>query len=445
MGKQAPFTGPFAPSEADLAQCVRCGLCLQHCPTFVATGLETESPRGRLYLIKAMAEGLIEPTVNVTNHMDQCLQCRNCEAVCPSGAPYGRIMERARAEVLDSGRAPLAWRLRALFLRQAIVQPRRLALLASLLRLYRASGLRSFAEGVPFLRDRALFAPAISGNPFTKRGVIVRPKGEMKSRVALLTGCIMPLAFGRVHEATARVLARNGCEVIAPAGQVCCGALHAHNGDLTTATKLARRNIDAFLAEGVDAVIVNSAGCGAAMKEYGELLAGDPEYAERAEKLARSVRDVSEFLVSLPFEPPQPTTPITPRSRSEEGSPRSGEGEGPVAVTYQDSCHLAHAQRITQAPREILRSLPGLHLVEMAHADRCCGSAGVYAFTQREMSLRLLDEKVTDISRTGATVIATTNPGCMTQLEAGLRRRRVKGRVVHVVELLDEAYRRSGL
>jgi len=423
MGKQAAFTGPFTPSEADLAQCVRCGLCLQHCPTFVATGLETESPRGRLYLIKAMAEGLIEPTVNVTAHMDMCLQCRNCEAVCPSGVPYGRIMEGARAEVLASDRAPLSWRLRALFLREVIAHPARLKVLASALRLYRASGLRTLAERVPGLRDRVLFAPTIAGRAFDRRGVVARPKGEPKYRVALLTGCIMPHAYGRVHAATARVLARNGCEVIAPAAQVCCGALHAHNGDLPTAIRLARQNVHAFGAEAFDAIVVNSAGCGSAMKEYGELLAGDALYEETARAMAARIRDVSEFLVSLPFEPPG--------------------GRVEQTVTYQDSCHLAHAQRITGAPRQVLAAIPGLQLTEMVNADRCCGSAGVYGLTQRDMSLQLLDEKMQQFKLTGADLIATANPGCMTQLEAGLRRHRLPGRVVHVVELLDAAYGRS--
>ena len=423
MGKQAPFTGPFAPSEADLAQCVRCGLCLQHCPTYLQTGLEAESPRGRLYLIKAMSEGLIEPTVNVTGHMDMCLQCRNCEAVCPSGAPYGRIMGRARAEILIGGRAPLSWRLRALFLRQVVARPRRLAVLATALRLYRASGMRTVAEHVPLLRDRLLLAPTITGKAFQGRGVLARPKGDAKYRVALLTGCIMPLAYGHVHEATVRVLARNGCAVVAPATQGCCGALHGHNGDLPTAMELARRNIDAFLAEDFDAVIVNSAGCGSAMKEYGELLGADDDYAEPAQRLSARVKDVSEFLATLPFEAPA--------------------GELGVSVTYQDSCHLAHAQRITAAPREIIASIPGVRVVEMPHADRCCGSAGVYGLTQGEMSLRLLDEKMGEIKQTGAEVIATANPGCMAQLEAGARRHRLKRRVVHVVELLDEAYRRG--
>lgn len=411
----------FAPADEDLAQCVRCGLCLQHCPTFVQTGLETESPRGRLYLMKALAEGIIEPTPNVVGHLDQCLQCRNCEAVCPSGVPYGRIMERTRANVLHGKHAPLAWRLRSAFLRRMISNPIGLSFFSGALRLFEASGVRSLAERVPGLRDRIQLVPSIRGKPFRDRDVLARPDGEVRRRVALLTGCIMAQAYGRVHRATVRVLARNGCEVVSPPDQVCCGALHAHNGDLPAARDLARRNIEAFLEAGVDAVVVNSAGCGAAMKEYGELLADDFDYRGKAELFSTQVKDVTEFLVALPFEPPA--------ARFER------------TATYQDSCHLAHAQRISAAPREIMRSIPGLELIEMEHADRCCGSAGVYSLTQPQMSLDLLDDKMRHVLATGAIIIATANPGCMSQLEAGLRRERMTGRVVHVVELLDRAYR----
>lgn len=413
----------FAPTDEDLAQCVRCGLCLQHCPTFVQTGLETESPRGRLYLMRALAVGIIEPTENVVGHLDQCLQCRNCEAVCPSGVPYGRIMERTRASILHSKHAPPEWRLRSSFLRRMISSPSGLSALAGALRLFEASGIRALAERIPVLRDRTLLAPSIGGKPFRESGVLARPEGSARARVAILTGCIMAQAYGRVHRATVRVLARNGCEVAAPSAQVCCGALHAHNGDLPMAQELARKNIDAFLEAGVEAIVVNSAGCGAAMKEYGELLADDGEYAERAEQFSSRVKDVSEFLVGLPFE--------RPTGRLER------------TVTYQDSCHLAHAQRISAAPREIMQSVAGLDLVEMEHADRCCGSAGVYSLTQPQMSLDLLDDKMRHVRATNAPIIATANPGCMSQLEAGLRREHMDGRVVHVVELLDRAYRRE--
>jgi len=249
------------------------------------------------------------------------------------------------------------------------------------------------------VRDRVVLAPTISGPTFRAQSVLTPPQSNARGRVALLTGCIMPHAFGRVHEATVRVLARNGLDVVAPPGQLCCGALHSHNGDRPTARALARRNIDAFLQAQVDAVVVNSAGCSSAMKEYPQLLADDPGYAEKAERFAGLVKDVTELLAELPLEPPP----------------------GPLEadVTYQDPCHLAHAQRISRAPRDVLTAIPGLRLVEMEHPDRCCGSAGVYSLAHRQMSLDLLDGKMREIAATGAGVIATANPGCMLQLEAG--------------------------
>jgi glycolate oxidase iron-sulfur subunit len=236
----------------------------------------------------------------------------------------------------------------------------------------------------------------------------------------LLGGCVMPLTYPQVHEATVRVLARNGCRVLVPASQGCCGALHLHAGDREAARTLARRNIDVFLAGGADYIAVNAAGCGSTMKEYAELLADDPTYAERARQLSGRVRDISELLVELGFVPPQ--------------------GRVDESVTYQDSCHLVHAQRVRDAPRRILRSIPGLRLVEMALPDRCCGSAGIYNLTQPEMSRRLLADKMTDALATGCGVIATANPGCQLQLELGVRLHGDAQRVVHLVELLDRAY-----
>jgi glycolate oxidase iron-sulfur subunit len=233
----------------------------------------------------------------------------------------------------------------------------------------------------------------------------------------------MPLLYPGAHEATVRVLARNGFQVVAPPDQRCCGALNLHAGDRRTARELARRNIDAFLAAEVEAVIVNSAGCGSTLKEYGELLGQDPQYAEEACRFSAMVQDVTEFLAALPFETPRVQRAVSQRA------------------TYQGSCHLVHAQNVGSAPRELLRAIPGLELVEMEAPDRCCGNAGIYSFAQREMSLRLLDDKMRAVAATGASVIATANPGCMLQLEAGLRRHRLPGRVVHVIELLDEAYR----
>ena len=415
------------PSAKDMSQCVHCGFCLQECPTYLQLGLETDSPRGRIHLIQAVAEGRAEPTASLVGHLDLCLQCRACETACPSGVPFGRIMESGRAMLVQRGRLPLAWRARVWLLRQLFPYPKRLRLLFSLLRLYQRSGLQRLLRASRLLRvaGRGL-AEAESMLPEVPRRAFESPPEPAASatkvrRVALLTGCVMPLLYPRAHEATVRVLARHGFSVVAPPDQRCCGALNLHAGDRRTARELARRNIAAFLSAGVEAVIVNSAGCGSTLKEYGELLEQDPEYAEQARRFSALVRDVTEFLAELPFEPPQ-------------GSVRQ-------RVTYQDSCHLVHGQKVRSAPRELLRAIPGLELVELEAPDRCCGSAGIYSFAQREMSLRLLDDKMRDVAAVGAPVIATANPGCMMQLKAGLRRHGLPGRVVHVIELLDEAYR----
>ena len=427
------------PSAKDMSQCVHCGFCLQECPTYLQLGLETDSPRGRIHLIQALTEGRAEATPSLVSHLDLCLQCRACETACPSGVPFGRIMESGRAMLVQSGRVPLAWRLRVWLLRQLFPYPKRLRLLFALLRFYQRSGLRWLLRTSRLLRilpgglaEAESMLPEVPSRAF-------EPPAEPSAgaatarRVALLTGCVMPLLYPRTHEATVRVLDRHGLQVVAPPGQGCCGALNLHAGDRRTARELARRNIDAFLAAEVEAVVVNSAGCGSTLKEYGELLEQDPEYAEKAQRFSALVRDVTEFLTELPFEPPR-------------GAVRQ-------RVTYQDSCHLVHAQQVRSAPRELLRAIPGLELVEMASPDRCCGSAGIYSLAQRGMSLRLLDDKMRDVAAAfqaepdgsaGTTVIATANPGCMLQLEAGLRRHGLPGRVVHIVELLDEAYEAEG-
>ena len=405
-----------------LARCVHCGFCLQACPTYIELGMETDSPRGRIALIEAVTSGRTRATAPLLGHLDLCLQCRACETACPSGVPYGRIMETARAAIVEAG-APRAWRMRAAMLRQVVARPGRVRLLMAALGTYQRSPLRALLRASRVLRvlpgnldeaERALPEPA--ARPFS-----MPPQPPSLTRtVAMLTGCVMPHLYPRTHAATVRVLNRLGYQVVAPASQACCGALSSHAGDRRFAREVARRNVDAFLDAGVEAVIVNSAGCGAAMKEYGELLADDERYRDRAGELAAMTRDVLEFVA---------------------GHDLGALGEVCCAATYQDSCHLAHAQRITAAPRQLLRAIPGLELREMAAADRCCGSAGIYSFVQHEMSSRVLDAKMDDIERTGATTIATANPGCMAQLEAGLRGRRVEGRVVHVIELIDEAMR----
>lgn len=404
----------------DLTKCVHCGLCLQNCPTYLETGLETESPRGRLYLMRARAEGRISATENFLGHIELCLLCRNCEAVCPSGVPYGRIMQAERAEVLASRRQPLWERaLRWAVFRWLLPEPSRIGPLARLLRLYQSSGLR-LGRALPGpLGQMEAMLPSLSGSFFGSEPATVPAQGTKRGRVALFGGCVMPYLFGEVNAATARVLARNGYEVVVVPGATCCGSLHEHSGEREGAQELARRNIEVFLKADIDAVIVNAAGCGATLKEYDELLEGDP----RAKEFSEKVYDISEFLAKAEVEPPK--------------------GSVPLKVTYQDSCHLAHAQRITRQPRALLRSIPGVELVEMRAPDQCCGSAGVYNITQQDLSGRLLESKMEDVAGTGAEVVVTANPGCMLQLSVGMRRAGLRGRVAHVVEVLDWAYEGS--
>ena len=422
------FSGPDAPQEEDLYKCVHCGFCLQACPTYVETGLETESPRGRIALMKAVNEGRIGITPTVFQHWDLCIQCRACEVACPSGVPYGRLIEATKANVELHRKPRLLPRLAAaVLLKRVLPSQRRLTALIVGLRLYQRSGLQRLVRWSRILRlvsarmaSLEASAPEVPGSSFKATGQVVPAAGERRGRVALLSGCVMPLIHGPEMDAVTRVLARNGCEVVVPEEQVCCGAINSHSGDLETARKLARRNVSVFLETGVDAVVVASAGCGIRMKEYGELLEHDREYSEEAERLSAQVKDIHEFLVGLPFVPPA--------------------GRLDYRVTLQDSCHLSHAQRITEAPRELLRSIPGVEVVEMANSSRCCGAGGTYTITQRDFSLRLLDNKMEAVQDTGADVLATANPGCHMQLRNGVQRAGLNADVRYVTDLLDESY-----
>ncbi|MSQ22261.1 MAG: 4Fe-4S dicluster domain-containing protein [Dehalococcoidia bacterium] len=407
--------------DADLYKCVHCGLCLNVCPTYLETGLETESPRGRIALMKAVRESRVGLTPRVVGHMELCLQCRACEAVCPSGVPFGRLMEATREQIAGQGRVPLVRRVvLGLVFRHVLPYPRRLRFLTKLLRLYQRSPLWWLGQRLPGLKRLQSQLPPLAPTFFRPRTEPFQPEGLVRMRVGLLSGCVMPLAQAATMEAAVRVLTRNGCQVVVPLAQTCCGALNLHGGDGVQTRRMARLNIDAFLDAGVDAVVVASAGCGSAMKEYGYLLRDDPAYADKAKCLSALVVDITEFLARLPLVAPQ--------------------GRLPLRVTYQDPCHLAHAQRVTAAPRQLLRSIPGLELVEMENASRCCGAAGLYSALQPQMSRQLGEHKVESVLATGAQVVATANPGCMMQLQAGLRRVGSPIRVCHVVELLDEAY-----
>jgi glycolate oxidase iron-sulfur subunit len=422
------FTALDAPSTDILNNCVHCGLCLPACPTFRETGLESASPRGRIHLIRQVSDGRLDVTDPVfTEQMGLCLNCRACEPACPSGVRYGLLLEAARDQIQQTRpeQPPLEGLARLLTFDVLFTDLARFRLFARLLQVYRRSGLRHVVRASGLLRllkmDRLdSFLPPISRRFLTPGTEAWRPRGTPRARVALLAGCIMGTAYADIDRATARVLAANGCEVIVPEGQGCCGALHVHGGDLNGGRALARRNIDAFEKLDVDAIIVNAAGCGAQMKEYDHLLHDDVVYAERAKAFSARVKDISEYLTTLDINREMGCLPIT--------------------VTYQEPCHLAHAQRISRQPRDLLRAIPGLTLVEMKEAQLCCGSAGVYNVIQPAMSDALGQRKVGHALATGADVIVSGNPGCMIQLQANLKKAGAPVRVRHIVELLDMAY-----
>ncbi|MDI3298565.1 MAG: (Fe-S)-binding protein [Bacillota bacterium] len=430
-----PAGGGRAPWEA----CVHCGFCLPACPTYQETGLEELSPRGRVYLLRAAAEGRIGPDdPALTEPVDTCLDCRACEVVCPSGVRVGALIEEARSAIRPHRRA--SWWRRLAF-RQLIPRPERWAALARLARFYQRSGLRRLLRRLGFLgllpehlRELESVFPEVRGWTLRERAPRLAPGDGVRrrGRVALFTGCIQDVAFTGVNEAALRVLARNGYEVEVPREQVCCGALHRDEGDRETARELARRNVRLFAAaleRGVDWVVTTAGGCGAALLEYPELLGDEPAWAEPARRLAGRVADVSELLARNGWEAPR-----APAGRA------GGDAGNALRVTYQESCHLANVMGVRDAPRRLLRSIPGLELVEMRDPGRCCGSAGVYNLGRPEMAFRLMDRKAADLPE-GVEVVATGNPGCALQMALGARRAGRPVRVVHPVVLLDEAYR----
>ncbi|MBI4525508.1 MAG: 4Fe-4S dicluster domain-containing protein [Deltaproteobacteria bacterium] len=409
----------------ELYRCVHCGLCLNQCPTYQIFRLEPESPRGRIHLVRALTEGRLEPNERFGEHLNLCLMCRACESACPSGVQYGHIAEAAR-ELLGPSGSPLVRSLSKFAFKHLLPYPHRLRFVARLLRLYQRSGLQGAARRLlpRRLREVEAFMPPVPDQFFTPKEGILPAFGECRARIGMLSGCVMSLFFGAINEATVRVLRHNGCAVVTPKTQRCCGALNIHNGETVMAKIMARVNIDAFLAAGVDAVIVNAAGCGAAMKEYGHLLRGDPIYAERASRFSRMVKDATEFLAGLGL--------VGDLGRIEK------------VVTYQDPCHLAHGQKIRLQPRALLMSVPGIKFVEMKASDRCCGSAGIYNLTHPEVSQELLKEKMKAIAETAAEAVVAPNPGCMLQLCYGARRYGPSVTVLHLMDLLDRAYSAGG-
>jgi glycolate oxidase iron-sulfur subunit len=417
-----------APKQEDLLRCVHCGLCLNACPTYRELRVEMDSPRGRIYQMVQVSNGA-PITDSYREHIDLCLACRGCETACPSGVEYGRLVEAARADIETRTRRPRSSRLLRWFIFERLLPSRTLLAIAGWkMYFYQASGLQNAVRASGILKwmgklgEVEPLAPPVERPFFFQNfGRVFPAQGERKYRVAFLSGCIANISFARLNEATVRVLQANGCEVSVPAAQTCCGALHVHAGMRDPARKLARQNIDAVLDGGFDAVLTNAGGCGSTLKEYDELLEHDAAYVERAKRFVALMKDVNEFLASI------------------ELNPRMGEVR--ATVTYQDSCHLAHGQKIRSAPRQLLSKIPGLTVKEMRLSDLCCGSAGIYNVIHTDMSMQLLEKKMKDVNATGADRIATANPGCMLQLRVGVARHGHGQRVDHVVEILDEAYR----
>ena len=426
--------------EEKLFNCVHCGFCLPACPTYTRLGDEADSPRGRLHFMRAVVEGRIEPESPALNrHLDRCLGCRACESVCPSGVEYGRLLEGAREVTAQAVTPTLLSRLLPRVMASSTLLPP-IMLAAKALRSTGFPGVaaqRLSMEGLLGQARLGMGMIAATAPPRMLNGGSAGPQpldgagGAQASellggnaRTGMLKGCVQDGLLGRVNRATARVFEANGFQVVEVSGQGCCGAIHSHTGDLGGARELARKEIRAFEAMDLEFIAVNAAGCGAAMKEYPHLLADDSEYEGRARALASRVRDVSELL-------------------GRQGLVQGG--QLPLKVTYDSPCHLLHAQRISEEPLTLLRSIPGLELIPLTGHDECCGGAGIYGITHPELGGRISQDKIQAILDTGAQVVVTGNPGCMMQIGAGLKMTGARVDVAHPIELLDESYRRGGL
>ncbi|MBV8222061.1 MAG: 4Fe-4S dicluster domain-containing protein, partial [Candidatus Eremiobacteraeota bacterium] len=404
-GQAKGYEGLERPSDDDLGRCTRCGLCEQACPTYRELRVEPDSPRGRVFMMKQVADGEAELDEHLAEHLYICLGCRACETACPSGVPYGRLLEYGRYQVERRGEISpqrRGWRRFRHFAFEQLLPNQGLfkLFMAPAQLLQRAPWLASIAAAIAPGRARKLLdmIPR-NGSAHGTLPEQIPAEGEHRARVGLFTGCVMGSLFGHVHESLARVLRHNGCDVVVARDQWCCGALNVHAGERDFAKQMARRNIVVFEQAKVDFIVLDSAGCGAVMKEYGELLRDDPEYRERAEAFAAKVKDASELLFDLGV--------------------RTDFGTLGKRVTYADACHLAHGQRVRTQPRALLKRIPGLDYVELRNADRCCGAAGVYSLTQPELSAKILEEKIDAIEETNADYLVTGNPGCHMQIQAG--------------------------
>jgi glycolate oxidase iron-sulfur subunit len=423
MSTATPQFASLTPLEPLIDKCVHCGFCLPTCPSYILLGQEMDSPRGRIYVMKAGVDGRTPMSEGVVKHFDTCLGCMACETACPSGVRYAPLIEETRAAIEHHHQRPAVERLfrRALF--EVLPYPDRLRQLAKPLGLVNV--LRRYPRLLRLLplmlRNLIALAPDPSRAATHAIPETTAAAGTKRMRVGFVTGCVQRVFFAHVNEATVRVLSAEGCEVVAPAQQGCCGALALHSGRDEDARAFARSLIQTFERTDVDAVVVNAAGCGSSMKSYGDLFRNDPAWSERARTLAGKVRDVTEVLSGL--------GPQAPRTRMD------------LRVAYHDACHLGHAQGVRQPPRSLLTSIPGVTLVPVAESDICCGSAGIFNLVQPAMAAELGERKATMIAEAQPDVVATTNPGCMLQIGAAFRAKGQDRPIVHVVEILDASIR----
>jgi glycolate oxidase iron-sulfur subunit len=420
------FDAHHPPSNEIIEKCVHCGFCLPVCPTYVLWGQEMDSPRGRIYLMKIASEGAAEMNANWVSHFDSCLGCMACMTACPSGVDYGKLIEATRAQIERKTERPRGEKLHRRFMFENFTQPERLRRMRLPLLVYQKSGLQAVVRELGLLRllPKKIQAMEALLPKLRRREAVaeVTPAtGTKRRRVGLLLGCVQREFFSQVNAATARVLAAEGCEVVAPQDQPCCGALLVHAGEQAAAVELAKRTIDAFERANVETVVTNAAGCGSNVKEYGHLLRDEPEYAERARAFAAKCKDISEALVEL--------------------EPRAKRHGLKLRVAFHDSCHLQHAQGVRSQPRALLSSIPWLELAEIPEAAICCGSAGIFNLVQPDAANELGDRKAQLIGPLKADVVATGNPGCMLQMQSALARRGRKIPVVHTIQLVDASIR----
>lgn len=405
--------------------CIHCGLCLSSCPTYLETGNENDSPRGRIYLMRAVQDGRLHLGDTAVRHIDLCLGCRACEAVCPSGVQYGDLLEHTRDHLEKHyKRSAFQTFLRRVAIEKVLPFPGRMKLALLPARIIRSLGLEKL---LPRFAREALSLVPDDASAVKLPGVSPRTAGPERGRAGFISGCVMSVLFGRTNAASVRLLNQAGYEVVTPPEQGCCGALYAHSGQLELARACARHNIEVFERHELSSIVINAAGCGSTLKEYGQLLRDDPAWAGRARKFSARVRDLTESLAQAARENPPANCPAASTSK----------------VTYHDACHLAHPQHITKPPRELVRAVAGGQFVELPESDVCCGSAGSYNLTEPAMAERLQRRKIENILKTGAQVVVTTNPGCLLQIQAGLRKAGSGVKAMHIADYLDDARREN--